>query len=212
MGLYQKAASGSGQDQLFASPNGKLVHQWSRDGRFIVYSEYDPATLHDLWVLPVNESGEPSGKPILFLRTGFREYDGQISPDGHWMAYTSEESGKPEVYVRPFPASDGQWRISTSGGEQPRWRGDGKELFFPAPDGKMTAVPVKAVSGAKPSLDVGVPAALFDSHIEPRGPVDLTWRYDVTADGKRFLVNTTTAAVSHPPLTVVVDWQAGLKK
>jgi len=130
------------------------------------------------------------------------------------MAYTSDESGEREVYVRPFPAGDGKWRISTAGGEQPRWRGDGKELFYAAADGKMTAVAVKAELGSKPSFEPGVPIPLFDAHmVAPGGTVNDVFQYDVTADGKRFLVVTSAArAASSPPLTVWVNWIAGLQK
>jgi len=113
--LYQKAASGSGQDELLLSTaNIKRADQWSRDGRYIVYSEIDPKTKSDIWVLPADR------KPIPFLRTEFNELHGQISPNSRWMAYTSDESGQREVYVRPFPASEGLSRISTAGGEQSR--------------------------------------------------------------------------------------------
>jgi hypothetical protein len=115
------------------------------------------------------------------------------------------------VYVRPFPASQGKWRISTAGGEQPRWRGDGKELFYVAADGKMTAVAVKAAAVPKPSFEPGAPLPLFDAHMVAAGGFSTFFQYDVTADGKRFLVDT-TAASSAPPLTVVVNWTAGLKK
>jgi eukaryotic-like serine/threonine-protein kinase len=203
--LYQKAASGSGQDELLLSTaNTKRADQWSRDGRFIVYSEIDPKTKSDIWVLPADR------KPIPFLRTEFNELHGQISPDGHWMAYTSDESGQREVYVRPFPASEGLWRISTAGGEQPRWRGDGKELFFAGADGKMMAVAVKAVTEPKPSFEAGAPAPRFEAHIAVT-VANGVFQYDVTADGKRFLV-ATTAGTSTPPLNVVVNWSAGFKK
>jgi Tol biopolymer transport system component len=209
--LYQKTTNGSGQDELLLStPNLKTPDQWSRDGRFIVYSELDPKTKQDLWVLPVGQSG---GKPIPFLQTEFNELQGQISPDGQWMAYASDESGQREVYVRPFPASEGKWRISTAGGDQPRWRGDSKELFFLGADGKMTAVAIKAVAGPKPSFEPGAPMPLFEPHIiQGRGQSGNGFQYDVTADGKRFLVDTITASASAPPLTVVVNWTAGLKK
>ena len=207
--LYQKATNGSGPDELLLSTrNGKFPTQWSRDGRFIVYNEEDPRTKSDIWVLPV---GAPSGpgadrKPVPFLKTDFDEFQGHLSPDSRWMAYTSDESGQYEVYVRPFPASEGIWRISTAGGAQPRWRGDGKELFFVAADGKMTAVAVKAVTERKPSFEAGAPVPLFDAFVKP------PFQYDVTADGKRFLVNTTTPLPVSPPLTVVVNWTTGLKK
>ena len=207
--LYQKATSGTGQDELLL-PNTvqDISDQWSRDGRFIVYREFDPKTKDDLWVLPT-EGPVADRKPIPFLRTEFNEFFGQLSPDGHWMAFTSDRSGRREVYVRPFPPSDGEWTISVAGGEQPRWRGDGKELFFEAADGKMMAVPVKAVAGTKPSFEAGTPLALFEAHMAP----STGFNYDVTADGKRFLINTRPdSSASSPPLTVVTNWTAGLKK
>jgi eukaryotic-like serine/threonine-protein kinase len=210
--LYQKAANGSGQDELLLStPNTKVPDQWSRDGRLIVYSERDPKTNSDLWVLPVSERTADDRKPVPFLRTGSNELYGQISPDGHWMAYSSDETGQPEVYVRPFPAADGKWRVSTSGGEQPRWRGDGRELFFVGADGTMTAVLVKAESGTKPTLEASAPAPLFETHIG-EGFGRVAYQYDVTADGKRFLVAENTVTASALPLIVVVNWTAGLKK
>jgi hypothetical protein len=113
------------------------------------------------------------------------------------------------VYVRPFPPGEGEWTISIAGGEQPRWRGDGRELFFEAADGKMMAVPVKAVAGASPSFDAGTPLALFDAHMV----TSVDFSYDATSDGKRFLITTTiSAGAASPPLTVVTNWQAGLKK
>jgi len=129
------------------------------------------------------------------------------------MAFTSDRSGKREVYVRPFPTSEGEWTISLAGGEMPRWSGDGKNLFFEAADGKMMAVSVKAVTGSKPSFEAGAPVPLFDAHMVHLG-VDVNFEYDVTADGKRFLINTTggPGGASAPPLTVVTNWIAGLKK
>jgi len=129
------------------------------------------------------------------------------------MAFTSDRSGRREVYVRPFPPGEGEWTVSIAGGDEPRWRGDGKELFFEAADGKMMAVPVKADAGSKPSFQAGTPAALFDAHMVP-GPSNVLFEYDVTADGKRFLINTAggTGAAASPPLTVVTNWNAGVKK
>ena len=209
--LYQKAANGSGKDQPLL-PNSviDIPHQWSRDGRYIIYSESDPKTNRDLWVLPI-ENGA-ARKPIPFLQSEFNEIYGQLSPDSNWMAFTSDRSGRPEVYVRPFPAGEGEWPVSTAGGQGPRWRGDGKELFFEAADGKMMAVSVaKAVPGAKPIFEPGVPAALFDAHMYHL--VDFAYEYDVTSDGRRFLINTTEdSGASSVPLTVVTNWQAGSKK
>jgi len=208
--LYQVSASGSSQAELLlATPLGKVDSEWSRDGRFIVYSESDPKTKFDVWVLPVGDDAPAGRKPIAFLQTEFNELQGQMSPDGHWMAYVSDESGSQEVYVRQFPAAEGKWRISTAGGIQPRWRRDSRELFFVSPDGKMNAVTVKAVTGTKPSFEASAPRPLFDSHIVD---IPVAFEYDVTADGNRFLVTTKNAVGYALPLNVVVNWNAGLKK
>jgi hypothetical protein len=130
--------------------------------------------------------------------------EGQLSPDSRWMAFASDRSGQYEVYVRPFPPGEGEWVISNAGGTQPRWRADGKEMFFIATDGKMMAVPVKAAPGVKPSLEAGVPAALFDAHPGAEGLLE--YEYDVTADGSRFLINTTGGTGAVPALTVVTHY------
>ncbi|HEY3026455.1 MAG TPA: protein kinase [Pyrinomonadaceae bacterium] len=134
--LYVKPVSGGTEDLLFKSSNPKGPQAWSADGRFILYSEADPKTNLDLWVLP--QFGDQ--KPIPFLQTAFIETQGRFSPDGKWVAYASNESGTFQIYVRPFPPSSGQWMVSTNGGNQPRWRRDGKELFYLAPDRKLMVV------------------------------------------------------------------------
>jgi hypothetical protein len=210
--VYQRAANGSGQPELLLSSNNARTEQWSHDGRFIVLTRIDPKTRLDIWVLPM--TGNVAGKAVPFLQTGINETQGQLSPDSRWIAYTSDESGQREVYVRPFPSGEGKWKISTAGGEQPRWRGDGKELLYVAADGKMNAVALKTAAGSKPSFEPGVPAPLFDSHISGNGGSNQDpFQYDVTADGKRFLVMTPAGgAASSPPLTVVMNWQAGLRR
>jgi Tol biopolymer transport system component len=209
--LYQRTANGSGQDELLlSSPFTKLATQWSRDGRFIVYMQEDPKTKSDLWVLPVDGSAA-GGKPIPFLQTEASELFGQLSPDSRWMAFTSDRTGKREVYVRPFPPGEGEWPISIAGGEEPRWRADGKELLFEAADGKMMSVAINAVPGPKPVFKAGTPVALFDAHMS-HGPAGVAYEYDVTADGTRFLINTVVGGPSATPLTDVTNWQAGLKK
>jgi hypothetical protein len=210
--LLKKATSGSGQDEsLLVNSNNKAPSQWSRDGRFIVYYEIDRKTKNDIWVLALEGPGKER-KRVPFLQTEFAETMGQLSHDSQWMAYVSDKTGRREVYVRPFPPAEGEWPISVAGGQAPRWRGDGKELFFEAADGKMMGVPVKAASGPKPSFEAGAPVALFDAHMV-FNPIN-NFEYDVTADGKRFLINTTSGSglVSSPPLTVVVNWNGEPKK
>jgi hypothetical protein len=199
---------GTGADQLlYANAHPKFVSDWSRDGRFIVYSEPDPKTRYDLWVLPVD--GVKAGTPVRFLASEFNEIEGQLSPDVHWMAYTSDESGQRDVYVRPFPAGDGQWKVSIAGGEQPRWRADGRELYYLRADGTMMAA---AVKGTNRVFEVETPRPLFRTHLVETVR-SVNFEYDVTPDGKRFLLDSTvegsTAAL---PLTVVVNWASGLKR
>jgi len=150
--------------------------------------------------------------PEPYLQTPFRQSQGQFSPDGHWVAYSSDAPGTTEIYVRSFPAGNGTFQISTAGGVQPRWRRkDGKELFYIAADGKLMAVDVKI----GPKFEFGTPKALFDSRIRGGGNISTSFRYDVAADGKRFLIITSgdpTDAAASAPITVVLNWTAGLKR
>jgi serine/threonine protein kinase/Tol biopolymer transport system component len=204
--LFIRAASGAGDPEpLLKSTNTKHPNDWSASGRFIMYDEHHPSRLQDMWVLPL--AGDR--KPIPFLTTPADEAGGQFSPDDRWVVYSSNESGRREVYVRDFapdrsPAvGSARITISTAGGATPRWRPDGKEIYYIAPGGKMMAVPVKL----GPTFEAGVAVPLFD--INATG----FFSYDVTADG-RFLVNTLAEqdSASSPPITVVVNWQAALKK
>jgi Tol biopolymer transport system component len=210
-GLYQRLSSGSARDELVL--HGEVSpwpSQWSRDGKYIVYFEVGYSkNKRDIWVLPT----EGNRKRIPFLTTEADEFMGQLSPDSNWMAFTSDRSGRHEVYVRPFPSGEGERLISVSGGRAPRWKGDGKELYFIGADGKLTAVPVKGtVAGAKPSFEAGTPMELFDAHLVHAG-LDTQFQYDVTEDGKRFLINAGPPGVDYTlTLTVVTNWAVGLRK
>ena len=198
--LYQKSSSGAGgEEPLLRSDAAKHITDWSSDGKFIAYEKQDPRTGFDLWLLPL--FGDR--KPIVYLQTEFNEGQGQFSPDGRWMAYVSDESGKREVYVQTFPASGGKWQISAGGGSFPRWRRDGKELFYIAADQKLMAVAVQADS----TLEAGRPQALFEPRFfQPIIP------YTVSADGQRFLFTTPVEEDNSSPMTVVLNWMAELKK
>ena len=201
--LYQHASNGSGQDELlFKSDHQKFAADWSRDGRYLLYTDIDPKTKADLWVLPM-DGASSERMPVPFLRTDFSERDGKFSPDNHWIAYDSDESGRSEVYLRPFPAVEGggKWMVSHGGGRQPHWRGDGKELFYIGPDSSLMAVPVTA-SGA--AFQSGTPVALFKT------PPNQGW--DVAADGKRFLFPIAVGDSAQAPFTVVLNWMSLLKK
>jgi serine/threonine protein kinase len=206
--LYHKPASGTGSDAvLFYSMDWKYPIDWSADGRNIVYQVATTKTHSDLWVLPLSRER----KPFPFMQTEFTEEHPQFSPDGRWLAYTSNESGTPEIYVQNFPASSGKWQVSTRGGSHPRWRGDGKELFYLDVHGKQLMA--ATIKGDSRTFKADVPVALFDVHVGRfhSGIFAGMYQYDVTADGQRFLVNTMVEA-SSPPITVVLNWAAGLKR
>ena len=208
--IYRKDAGYSGNEELFLKSGAPL--SWSPDGRNLLYVATDPKTKADLWVLPDPAGAAGGSKPTPYLQTPFNEASGQFSPDGRWIAYASDDAvqGQYQIYVQSFPPGNGKFQISTgAGGTQPRWRRDGKELFYIAADGKLTAVEVKTA----PRFEPGVPKPLFNPQILGGG-VYSSFRYSPAADGKRFLCITTySAANSSPsePITVVLNWTAGLK-
>jgi eukaryotic-like serine/threonine-protein kinase len=197
--IYQRPANQSAPEQLLLKLNAPAIMfpaDWSSDGRYLTYYRTDPKQRNDVWVLPL--SGDP--KPFPLIQTEFNEWQAQFSPDGKWIAYVSEESGVSQVYVQAFPMQSGKVAVSTAGGVQPRWRPDGKELFYLAPDRKLMAVTVKANT----TFEVDTPRPLFQTTL------DLTafrQTYEVSADGSRFLLNTPIERVAQP-LTVVLNWPA----
>jgi Tol biopolymer transport system component len=196
MNIYQKLSSGAGgEEEVFKSSERKILNDWSSDGRFIAYHVLAGSTKSDIWILPL--LGDR--KPYPFLQTKFGELQAQFSPDARWIAYVSDESGNQEVYVQSFPVSSGKWKVSTGGGNQPRWSSDGNELFYNVFE-KYMAVEVKT---AGQSFEAGVPKLLF----EIRGSA-----WDVSADGKRFLIAVPVEERNAPPVTVVLNWTADLKR
>jgi eukaryotic-like serine/threonine-protein kinase len=199
--LYMKAASGAGAEQLvIESSYTKNALSWSSHGRSLLYSEDNPKTARDLWALPM----QADGKPIPVVNSQFDERNGQFSPDGRWMAYHSDESGRFEIYVVPFPSGAGKWQISTAGGLSPRWRHDGKELFFVAPTGQMMAA---SVSASATSFVSAPPLALFQSRIVSGGADSQNkHQYTVSADG-RFLINVSAASSTTAPVMLLLNWK-----
>jgi Tol biopolymer transport system component len=203
--LFQKMANGSGQeDPLYKSPLAKLPSDWSTDGRFLLCGTVDPKTRYDLWVLSI--AGDHKWE--VFWQTPANESRAMFSPNGHWVVYESDESGKKEIYVQSFPASGAKWQISVSGGSQPRWRRDGKELFYLGGDRKVTAVDVNTEA---PTFAHGTPKALWGTRIS-KGEDRAGDQYVVTSDGQRFLVNTLAEEGAYNHVSVVLNWTAGLKK
>jgi len=161
---------------------------------------------NDLWVLSLSEDR----KPRALLQTPFNELDGRFSPDGRWVAYRSNESGRIEIYVMPFAAAQGgKWQVSTFGGDQPRWRRDGRELFYLAGNTIMAA----EVNGSGPAFQVGAVRRLFDvTRRTAPSPFGVGSVYDVTADGQRFLVSVVAEAEEAPsPITVITNWTTTLR-
>lgn len=198
-GIYQKPTTGAGKEELlYETPNTMFLSDWSRDGRFAIFSVNGTGGLN-VWVLPL--SGDH--KPFPFLQTQFAESRGRFSPDGRWLTYQSNETGTLEIYVQTFPGKEGKWHVSAKGGSRPVWGKDGKELFYLAPDGKMMAVDVKTSA----EFAHGSPKPLFNAQT-----VGNSLAYDVASDGKRFLIVRSPTQASTPPMTMVLNWQAALKK
>jgi Tol biopolymer transport system component len=199
--FYQKLSSGAGTEEvLLADGVDKYAMSWSPDGRFLMYMVFGVTTDQDLWILPVN--GTEDHKPFVFLQTAASEGGGQFSPDGRWVAYWSNETGPLQVFVAPFPATGAKWQVSTTGGLYPRWRRDGKELFYRSLDNKLMAA---SVNGDGSSFEVGTVRPLFD--VRPGGPF---WFYDVAPDGQHFLVNTAEQRTTSAPISLIVNWPAAL--
>jgi serine/threonine protein kinase len=207
--LYEKSSSGAGGDELvLRTDQDKIPLDLSTDGRFLLYQAYaGPKTQSDLWILPLNAKEQNQDrKPVAFLQTEFNETDGRFSPDARWIAYTSNESGRNEVYIRSYSGSGGRWQASVAGAHGPRWRRDGKELYYLTPDNKIMSAEIvfKATTVEVSNVHLLFEAPLIVQLIFPG--------YDVTADGNRFLVNVQFESQNQTPLTLVVNWDAALKK
>jgi Tol biopolymer transport system component len=207
--LYVKLSGGATPEEaLLKSDVAKSPTSWSADGRFVVYDSDGGKNSSDIWVLPL--AGDR--QPIPFLTTTATEGQGELSPDGRWMAYTSNESGRFNIYVQPFPATGGKWLVSTGVGLEPHWRRDGKELYYMAGPRRLMTVDV-TTTGV--TFEASVPRALFDiagSAVGLVGPTSRSGAFIPSADGQKFLVALQPPGQISNPLTIVLNWTAGLKK
>jgi Tol biopolymer transport system component len=196
--LFKKRLDGSDAEVLVPS-NGhaQMPCDWSPDSRSILYVDRDPKTRHDVWSISL----EGDRKPAPWLQTPFNEMGARFSPDGHWVAYASDETGRYEVYVRPLRGTGERRRISSEGGRGPRWLGNGREIFYTNLDAEPGIVSVSVDPSAMHR--VGVPKLLFRLHTSVRD-------YAVTQDGERFLVLHDDATGASSPLHVVINWEAEL--
>ena len=200
--LLARPAAGAGADQELLRPTtNSLAIDWSRDGRFILYQTVAPSTRSDIWALPI----APRGQPFAVANSARSERQAQLSPDGRWVAYTSDASGRDDVWVQAFPNAQEKRMVSTAGGSQPQWRRDGRELFYMSADLKLMAVRVDAAG----SFDAGVPQALFA--LKSSGELHARNNYMPAADGKRFLINTSFAGRG-TGVAVVLDWASVMRE
>jgi Tol biopolymer transport system component len=201
---------------FFSSDRPKYPTDWSRDGRYLLYTELGVETVADLWYLRLEDAGSGDmrvAEAVPFLQTPFLESGGALSPDGRWIAYMSYESDDSEVYVRPFPAGAGQWKVSDGGANHPRWSADGRELFYlagPALRRALIRTPVTrqvpASSGSRPVFEYGAPEQLFTLPVNGFHPVTGTSFYAPSRDGRRFLINYIDLT-EDPVLHVVTNWR-----
>ncbi len=200
--LYQKNADGTGDEQLLLKTNEeKWADDWTRDGQHMIYQTYIKGHW-ELWVLPM--FGDRT--PFQYSQPSSNRSQARFSPDGKLVAYTSDESGQPEVYVGTFPASSRKWRVSAGGGTQPSWRRDGKEIYYVSGDRSLMSV---EVSGGGDQFQSGLPQRLFTTRVLTT--TDFRNAYLASSDGKRFLVNSYLERLEGAPINVVVNWTSLLK-
>src|SRR5579864_356537 len=198
--LHLRNADGSGSDSQLTEPLGSQQYPWgwSPDGKYLLVARGDALAY----------AGFGEKEPKVLLQGNWIVRNAQFSPDGKWIAYSSNEAGAFEIYVSPFPNAGSKWQVSRGGGEEPRWRHDGKELFYLSPEGKMMAASVKSGTG----FESGAPVTLFQAHVrQPISSGDVV-SYDVAADGQRFLINTKVDDPSAAPLSVILNWSSEIEK
>jgi dipeptidyl aminopeptidase/acylaminoacyl peptidase len=199
--IFLKAASGAGEiENIGHSGDYLYAMSWSPDGQHILF-----LSPRGLGILPL--TGDR--RPFSFLETDFDEIEPQFSPNGKWISYTSNESGRNEIYVQSFPVTGGKWQISTDGGNDARWRPDGKEIFYIAPDRKLMAVRVSPNGNA---LEPSAPVPLFQTRVSGVLGTGLRFNYTVSLDGERFLIATEVGETRYEPFIVVLNWTALLEK
>lgn len=202
--IYETAADGGATERVLLKASEILIPMdWSPDGRFLIYRVTGAKTGFDLWALSLMD-----GRTFPLVQTEFAEKEAQFSPDGKWFAYQSNESGRFEIYVRPFPDVGGAryGPMSSNGGTQVRWRRDGKELFYLGLGNTLMAVPIAVASGGQ-RIEAGTAVPLFRANPIGSSPETTVYaqQYAVSPDGQRFLVNTTAEVTS--PITVILNWK-----
>jgi len=190
-----------GEELLLATSQEKFPMDCSVDGRFLLFTSLDPKRGSDIWALPLE-----GGKPFEVVRTDYTEGLAQFSPDGRWIAYQSNRTGRTEIYVRPFPGPGDDWRASIDGGGQARWNPSGKELFYIGPDDRLMSVAIRfAPNSATPEF--GTPVPLFATNVGSPGTPVFRQQYVVSVDGQSFVMNSLVGEASASPIAVILNWK-----
>jgi Tol biopolymer transport system component len=198
--IYRQSVSKPGEEhRVTEAASHQYMTDWSADGRTIVFTTIDPRTQADIWTMPA-----AGGQQVPLLATAFNEYAARLSPDGQWLAYTSDESGRPEVYVQRFPSGRDKSQLSTQGGSHPQWRADGRELFYLAANRTVSALAMTLA----PSLTAGRPGRIFDVPVDTSLGSMHAVHFVVSADGQRFLLG--VSAINQTSTTVVLNWAQAL--
>jgi serine/threonine protein kinase len=207
MDLYWKLLSAppGSEERLLSTLGPKFPMDWSRDGRFLLFNLIDPQRGGDIWALPM----DGDRKPFVVVHTDFDELLPQFSPDGAWIAYQSDKTGRYEIYVQAFPGPGGDTRISIDGGAQVRWNPNGKELFYVAADDRLMAVPMRFASNGK-TVEPGTPLALFATSVGSKAINTNRQQYMVSPDGQSFVMNSVVGEASSSPITVILNWKPRL--
>ncbi len=194
--LFEKSAAGTGSDkEVWECGETLLANDWSRDGKFLAVNRLTAKTSFDIWIVPM----DGSGKPFAFVQSPFVDVLPVFSPDGRYVAYMSNETGRFEIYVQQFPGPGGKWQVSASGGLEPHWSADGKTVYFRSPDSKVMSVGVE--TGA--TFTAGVPQPLFGTLFQPGQKRN---SFLVTPDGQKFLILASVGKDRIAPMTVVLNW------
>jgi Tol biopolymer transport system component len=204
-GIYRISASGGPAQLLFKDVRTLSPTDWSQDGRYLLYQRRDERTKEDLWILPL----EPGRQPLPYLRSEFNETQARFSPNGRWIAYVSDQSGRPEVYVQRFPLTGERWQVSNDGGHEPTWRRDGRELFYLTGDRRLMSVPVQTAT----RLTLGAASELF--RLPRDTPNENRISYAASADAQRFVVNLPAQErVRRSPLEtgVILNWPSTVSR
>jgi Tol biopolymer transport system component len=201
VGIFRKSADGSGDaERLLEGKNPRFPRSWTPDGRLLAFTEWNPDTMRDIWILSSEGAGE--SRPI--LNTRFDEHSPVFSPDGHWLVYVSDETGRNEVYVQSRPSGRGRWLISAGGGNEPVWSADGQTLFYRKADAMM-----EVAIRTEPSFRAGTPRVVFEGSFQAGAYDSLS--YDVSDDGRRFLMIERDLESTPNQLNVVLDWDEELR-